>query len=160
MQSRLISANMKIPAMGEKFLSEFIVAVFVMFKTDLKKIKDEGPVIVSQMCRVVHFLANVRCELEELANLLSFATILLMSAKEALESVDVTSGNYMKPSKYPSLSCCRRYDPARVESTVEKLRRFEGHFDESMKVDLQAMISFLGDIVGTLSYDEEFCSLT
>ena len=147
--------------MAEKHLSMFMVALFCFYKADMQRVKVEGAALMLRTQKLVHFLQNICCDVAETSNLLAFAYILFLCAEKACESIEIETGNYLKPTSYPRNADFRHLDRERVEAMMDKLYRFRGHLDvDAQMKNCEAMVVLLDDVITSLSYDPDFCTLT
>ena len=96
--------------MAEKHLSMFMVALFCFYKADMQRVKVEGAALMLRTQKLVHFLQNICCDVAETSNLLAFAYILFLCAEKACESIEIETGNYLKPTSYPRNADFRHLD--------------------------------------------------
>ena len=150
-----------VPQMDDNRFSMFMVTVFTFYCADLRRAKSEGSVLMRRSVKLVHFLSNIFCDVKETSNLLAFAYIMFQAAESAVESIDIKSGNYLRPSSWPRNADFRHFDPQRVEAVMEKLCRRRNHVDPQTQLkDCEAMVGLLDHVVTELSHDPDLCSLT
>ena len=136
-----------------------------MYEGDLRDLSDRLPGELNNLIRVCVFMQNIWCQFESTSAELAFWVGIFKACRHAAETVDPSSGEFkVKRSSFPDLTRLHIFDPASVDSTLDKLRTVHetGHVRVLGRArEFMDVATFLRAVLPALAgIDPEMCSMT